>query len=191
MNGLRRSGWKYWDHFQTIHPGASAKGKNAFSAAQAIPDLIIEGSGLPSDGEDSPSVTPVIATPITSSAPPPNSALGTTTAAASSKCPLSFISADGSVGESVPPLSTVVSEGSTTYPKKTPKSVAGSSIHSSSHSLPSRVSSFSRSGSMTASQKVLKLSQAAAFIKLKHLMAGFWIHSTSHLRTLPQNLITK
>ena len=83
-------GWKYWDHFQTIHPGASAKGKNAFSAAQAILDLIIEGSGLPSDGEDGPGVTPVIATPITSSAPPPNSTLGTTTAAASSKHPSSI-----------------------------------------------------------------------------------------------------
>ena len=87
MNRLKRSGWKYWDYFQMIHPGASAKGKNAFSAAQAIPDLIIEGSCLLSDGEDGPSITPVIATPITSSAPPPNSVLGTTTAAASSKCP--------------------------------------------------------------------------------------------------------
>ena len=91
----------------------------------SIPDLIIEGSGLPSDGEDGPGVTPVIATPITSSAPPPNSALGTTTAAASSKRPLSSILADGSVGESVSPSSTVVSEGSAARPKKVPKSVAG------------------------------------------------------------------
>ena len=72
----------------------------------------------------------------------------------------------------MPPLSTVVSEGSAAHPKKAPKSVAGSSVHSSSHSLPSRVSSFSRSGGTTASQKVSKLSQAAAFTELKHLMAG-------------------
>ena len=51
-----------------------------------------------------------------------------------SKHPLSSISANGSVGKSVPPLSTVVSEGSATHPKKAPKSVAGSSVHSSSQS---------------------------------------------------------
>ena len=79
------------------------KGKNPFSAAQAISDLIIEGSGLPSDGEDSASITLVIDTSITSSAPPPNSVLGTTTADSSSKQPLSSISVDDSVGESVPP----------------------------------------------------------------------------------------
>ena len=72
-------------------------------------DLIIEGSGLPSDGEDSAGITPVIATPITSSAPPPNSTLDTITGDSSSTCPLSSLSADGSVGESVPPSSTVMS----------------------------------------------------------------------------------
>ena len=65
-----------------------------------------------------------------------------------------------------------MSEGSATHPKKAPKSVASSSVHSSSHGLHSRVSSFGMSGSTTASQKVSKLSQAATFIELKYLMAG-------------------
>ena len=59
-----------------------------------------------SDGEDSTGITPVIATPIISSAPPPDSTLGTTTADSSSEHPLYSISADGSVGESVPPSPT-------------------------------------------------------------------------------------
>ena len=50
MNGLWTSGWKYWDHFQVIHPGASAKGRNAFSAAHAVLDQTLD-SGLPSDDD--------------------------------------------------------------------------------------------------------------------------------------------
>ena len=46
MNGLQKSGWKYWGHFQVIHPGASAKGRNAFSAARAVLDQTLD-SGLP------------------------------------------------------------------------------------------------------------------------------------------------
>ena len=45
MNRLKTSGWKYWDYFQAINPGASAKGRHAFSALHAVPD---DYFGMPS-----------------------------------------------------------------------------------------------------------------------------------------------
>ena len=56
LNGLQKSGWKYWDHFQVIHPGASAKGRNAFSAACAVLDQTLD-SGLPSDDDEAAVIT--------------------------------------------------------------------------------------------------------------------------------------
>ena len=46
MNGLKKSGWKYWDYFQAINSGASAKGRHAFSGHHAVPD---DDLGIPSD----------------------------------------------------------------------------------------------------------------------------------------------
>ena len=46
MNGLKKSGWKYWDYFQAINPGTSVKGQHAFSALHAVPD---DNLGMPSD----------------------------------------------------------------------------------------------------------------------------------------------
>ena len=56
MNGLWKSGWKYWDYFQVIHPGASAKGRNAFSAACTVLDQTLY-SGLPSDDDKAAVIT--------------------------------------------------------------------------------------------------------------------------------------
>ena len=58
MISLRKSEWRYWDHFQAIHPGASAKGQNAFSPLCAIPNQSLDDSGLPSDDNDGVDVSP-------------------------------------------------------------------------------------------------------------------------------------
>ena len=58
MNSLRKSGWRYWDHFQAIHPGASAKSQNAFLPLHAIPDQSIDDSGLPYNDNNGVHVSP-------------------------------------------------------------------------------------------------------------------------------------
>ena len=58
MNRLKTSGWKYWDHFQAINPGASVKGRNTFSALHTVPDL----KDLGSDNEGVSTTTGVITT---------------------------------------------------------------------------------------------------------------------------------
>ena len=59
MNGLKKSGWKYWDYFQAINPGASAKGQHAFSALHAVPD---DDLGMPSDDKGVTTTTGVATT---------------------------------------------------------------------------------------------------------------------------------
>ena len=58
MNRLKTSGWKYWDHFQAINPGASVKGRNTFSALHTVPDL----KDLSSDNEGVSTTTGVATT---------------------------------------------------------------------------------------------------------------------------------
>ena len=58
MNSLKKSGWRYWEHFQAIHHGASAKGKNTFSPLRAIPDQSLDDSGLPSEDNDAAAASP-------------------------------------------------------------------------------------------------------------------------------------
>ena len=48
---FKRLGWKYWVHFQVIHPGTSAKGKNAFAASHTVPDLTLDDEDVPSDDD--------------------------------------------------------------------------------------------------------------------------------------------
>ena len=48
MNGLKTSGWKYWDYFQAINPGASVKGRHTFSALCAVPN---DDLGMSSDDD--------------------------------------------------------------------------------------------------------------------------------------------
>ena len=80
--------------------------------------------------------------------------------------------------ETEPPSSTVVSSAPASCPRKATKSVAGSAAGSShgqvlkSPSVGKSFLSASQAGATMASQKVLKMSQAATFTELKHLMAG-------------------
>lgn len=185
MNGLKKSGWKYWDHFQTIHPQASAKGKNTFSAARTAPVEVVE--------DDPPSDSDAAATPglRTASASLPHNGdnamdVDSALVSTNSKCCHSNSSAGlsdsghKSGGKSVPPSSTVVSDAASAFPpKKATKSIAGSTARSSSHSCPSKPSSAvggsfisSKSDTTTASQKVTKMTQATALAELKNLMAG-------------------
>ena len=86
MNRLKTSGWKYWDYFQAINPGASAKGKHAFSALRAVPNDDLD---MPSDNDGvttTASVTTITTTTSATTAtslPDPNHSLmnvdGTTT----------------------------------------------------------------------------------------------------------------
>ena len=151
MNGLRKSGWKYWDHFQVIHPGTSAKGRNAFSAACAVLDQTLD-SGLPSDDDE--------AAVITSLGPLSSSSMVVNSVDSSNKRHLSISLVDGN--KSLPLSSNVVTESSASCPKKASKSVAGSAAGSqTSQPVPT-----------TGSQKVTKISQAATFVGLKNLMVG-------------------
>ena len=80
------------------------------------------------------------------------------------------------------------------HPKKAMKSVAGSAVGSSSHGQVSKPPSVGKSllsashvGATMASQKVARMSQAAAFMELKNLMAG--LLDTLHIA--PEDLAAK
>ena len=59
MNGLKTSGWEYWDYFQAINPGASVKGRHAFSALCAVPN---DDLGMPSNDDGVTTTTGVATT---------------------------------------------------------------------------------------------------------------------------------
>ena len=138
MNRLKTSGWKYWDYFQAINPGASVKGRHTFSALCAVPD---DDLGMPSDDNGvttTASVTTITTATLAATAtslPDPNHSLmnvdGTTTDSGNKQC-LSITSpSNESRVEPVPALSTVVSNSSGLRPKKVAKSVVGSTSYSS------------------------------------------------------------
>ena len=92
----------------------------------------------------------------------------------------------------MPPSSTVVSSTPALHPRKAMKSVAGSAVGSSSHgqvlkspSVGKSLLSASHVGAITAGQKVVKMSQTAAFMELK--MAG--LLDTLHIT--PENSAAK
>ena len=128
MNSLRKSGWRYWDHFQAIHPGASAKGQNAFLPLCAIPNQSLDNSGLPSDGNNGADVSPHLN---------PASMDIDTPAQSNNKRRLSITLAEGPQNnfgaETEPPSSMVVSSTPASHPRKATKSVASSAAGSSSH----------------------------------------------------------
>ena len=105
-----------------------------------------------------------------------------TPAQSNNKWHLSIISAEGPQNnfgaETEPPSSTVVSSTPALHPRKATKSVASSAAGSSSHGQVSKSPSVSKSclsasqaGATMASQKVSKMSQAAAFTELRQ---AFW-----------------
>ena len=174
MNSLKKSGWRYWEHFQAIHPGASAKGQNTFSPLHAISNQSLNDSGLPSEDNDAAAASPHLI---------PASMDIETPAQSSNKQHLSTALAEGPENNfeagTVPPSSSVVSSTPASHPKKATKSVAGSAAGSSSHgqvlkppSVGKSLLSASHVGATTASQKVARMSQAAAFMELKNLMVG-------------------
>ena len=189
MNSLKKSGWRYWEHFQAIHPGASAKGQNAFSPLRAIPDQSLDDSGLPSEDNNAAAASPhLIPAPMDIETP----------AQSSNKQRLSTASAEGPENNfeagTVPPSSLVVSSTPASHPKKATKSVAGSAVGSSSYGQVLKLPSVSKSllsashvGATTASQKVARMSQAAAFMELKNLMAGL----LDTLRIAPEDSAAK
>ena len=122
MNGLWKSGWKYWDYFQVIHPGASAKGRNAFSAACAVLDQTLD-SGLPSNDDE--------AAVITSLGPLSSSSMVVNSVDSSNKRHLSISLVDGI--ESLLLSSNAVTKASASHPKKALKSVAGLAAGSEWH----------------------------------------------------------
>ena len=144
MNGLQKSGWKYWDHFHIIHPGTYAKGRNAFSAACAVLDQTLD-SGLPSDDDK--------ATVITFPGSLSSSLMVIDSIDSSNKRHHSISSVDGN--KSLLPSSNVVTEASALHPKKALKFVAGSAA-----------------GSQTSQPVPTTGSQKVTFVKLKNLMVG-------------------
>ena len=142
MNGLKTSGWKYWDYFQAINPGASVKGRHAFSALRAVPDDYL---GMPSDNNGVTTTTEVTTTAsvttvttatsatTATSLPDPNHSpmnIDNTAADSGNKQHLSITSLSSkSRVELVPASLTVVSDGSGLHPKKAAKSVIGSTAY--------------------------------------------------------------
>ena len=176
MNSLKKSGWRYWEHFQAIHPGASAKGENTFSPLHAIPNQSLDNSGLPSEDNDASAASPhLIPAPMDIKTP----------AQSSNKQHLSTASAEGLENNieagTVPPSPTVMRSTPASCPKKAMKSVDSSAAGSSSHGPASHV------GATMASQMVVRMSQAAAFMELKNLMAGL----LDTLRITPEDSAAK
>ena len=185
MNGLKKSGWKYWDYFQAINPGTFAKGQHTFLALHAVPN---DGLGMPSDDKGVTTTTGVTTTssvatttsvPTYTSHPHPHHSLmnvDNATIDSGNKRHLSITSLSSESGvELVPASLTVVSDSSGLCPKKEVKLVIGSMAYSSPSQTSKPSSHVSKSASQFVSlptQKGVKISQAVVFTELKHLMAG-------------------
>ena len=194
MNGLKKSGWKYWNYFQAINPGASAKGRHTFSALRTVPD---DDLGMPSDDlgvTTTSSVTTATSVMTSTSHLRPHHSLmnvDNATADSGNKRRLSITSLSSESGvEPVPASSTVVSNSSGLRPKKAAKSVIGSMAFSSPSQTSKPSSHVSKSASQFVSpptQKAAKISQAVAFTELKHLMVGL----LDTIRVTPEDSVAK
>ena len=201
MNRLKTSGWKYWNYFHAINPGASVKGRHAFSALCAVPD---DDLGMPSDDDGvattagvttTTSVTTATsATTATSLSHPnhsPMNADDTATDSGNKWClSITSLSSESRV-EPVPASLTVVSNSFALCPKKVEESVIGSTAYSSpsqTSKLPSLISKLaSQSASTLSTQKAANIPRQLHSPNWSIWWWAFWTLFVSCLRTVAKS----